>query len=606
MPRPSKKNQGKPNAIVASAARVVAGRRKNLPSGTGSAWQTEAWEMLDTVGELEFYREWMANAMTRCTLEVIEVLDDGTEQPVTAASEGDAAVAWQAMEALFGGAAGQAEMLGMMGGHLAIPGETWLVGLLEPPADPDIDMWRVLSKDEVKEQGNRWQIDRGDGEPEVYARDEVYVTRIWRPHPRKGVEAHSSVRSALPILRQMVGLEKRDAANIDSRLIGNGILAVPTEVTFASPATPDDDGQDPEGDPFLAALIEAGTAAIENPGSAEALFPLLVRAPAANIDKIKHITLASELDNSSMDRLERLIKRLANSLDVPAEVLLGLADVNHWTGWLLDENAIKMHVETTLAIITGGVQTRYLWPCLQGESESFDPALRRFLVRGSTAALRQRPNRAAEATAARADLVITDAAWAREVGFEEGDLLDPTSDEYKRKMIQKTAGGVTTADVTVSALDALGISLVPKPSEVEPTAGPAAAPPAPTPPAIEAPTDARDNGMPSQQQAAALIASAEPVVLRAIEKAWNKAGKRGRERTPVEAAQLDACLDGAWAYLESTAALLGLDQGRLVACCDDYARKVLVSGADHDRRILATSLFASVLAPPSSLGARGA
>lgn len=588
MPRPSRRAP-QPNALVASAARVMAGRRKSRPSGV-SAWQTEVWGMLDTVGELGFYHRWIVNALSKCTLAVVEETTPGQEEPA------QDPVVIATLDALFGGEAGQANMLGTMAGHIALPGETWLCGLLEPSPDPDIDQWRVLSHDEVQEQGSGWQIDRGDGMPERYRNDEVYMARIWQPHPKKWVEATSSVRAALPILRQMVGLAKRDAANIDSRLIGNGILAVPSEIAFASPSAPSEDASDLPDDPFLAALVEAGTTAIEDPGSVEALFPLLVRAPAEHLDKIKHLTLATPLDEKSGEREDRLIKRLANSLDVPAEVLLGLADVNHWTGWLLDENAIKMHVEPLLAVLTHGLTTRYLWPALQGEAQGLDPALRRFKITGSTAALRQRPNRSAEAQTARESLTITDEAWARETGFGTEDLLTPESPEFKRRVLMRLAQS-STPEVVVGAMAALGISLdLPTPApEV----------PAPVVPGtVETPTPApdvrNDRTLPQQDQAmqaAALLASAEVVVQTAVTRAWNRAGKRGRVRGPVPAADLDTAMAGVWDTVPRVAALLGLDPDRLTGILDGYARTLLTTGAEHDPRALATSLMPLVTLP---------
>jgi hypothetical protein len=594
MPRTSRKAQAPapPNAIVASAAKVIAGRRKNLPGGTGSSWQNEAWEMLDTVGELEFYREWVSNAGSMCSLEVVEVRADGTEVPVTAGPAADA------MASLFGGAEGQTQMLAAMFGHLAIPGETWLCGLLEPPDDPDgPDLWRVLAKDEVKAQGNRWQIDRGDGEPEAYDADEVYLTRIWRPHPRKWVEATSSVRSALPILRQLVGLSKRDAANIDSRLVGNGILLVPSEVTFQTPTVPNDDGSDPEMDPFMSALVETGMAAIENPGSAEALFPILMKASGEHLDKIKHLTLANPLDEKALEQQERLIKRLANSLDVPAEVLLGMADVNHWTGWLLDDNAIKMHIDPLLGTVAHGIQTRYLWPVLQGEAASFDPSLRRFRVKGSTAKLRQRPNRSAEAQTGHAAITITDAAWARETGFEETDLLTPESPEFRRRVLMRLAT-TGTPEVVAAALSALGITLdLPEVTTVPgETTAPQAEQVAPAPVRNE-------RELPQQEQAASLLAVSEVLTKTAVTRAWNRAGKRGRIRQPVALDQLDTVMAGVWDDVPGYAALLGLDAARLATALDGYTRTLLTTGAEYDRRSLATSLVSTVLtAPPAALG----
>lgn len=608
MPRPRKGPQ--PNAVIASAAKVVAGRRKNRPQQQGGGgWQAEVWTMLDTVGELEFYRSWKANALSRVTLSVVEVVtaDDGstTEVPVTRASTGDGAVAWAAMQALFGGDAGQSEMLAAMESHIALPGETWLCGLVEPPDDPSIDQWRVLSASEVVEQGKRWQIDRGDGEPETYDAEEVFLIRIWNPHPRKWVEAHSSVRSALPILRELVGLSKSTAASIDSRLAGAGILALPSEITFSSPAAPDADDEDPTVDPFFAALTEAMVTAIEDRADPSAVVPLVIKAPAEHLDKIQHITFATDFSKQAKELRAEAIQRLAASLDVPAEVLTGMADVNHWTGWLLDENAIKMHIEPDAGVITHGLTTRYLWPCLQGTAEALDPALRRFKIKADTSALRQRPNHSAEAQALHGNLTITDAALARETGFEGEDLLSHPQnvDEFKRRLLMKAAQGIQTADVTVAALHELGVSITPAPSEVAdtgetPTGPPAVETPAP-PPAIEAPRD-----IPSQDQAAALLAAAEVMVLRAVERGWNRAGKRGRVRHPVPAQNLDAALSGCWDQVRRVAALLAVDEQRLQHTLDTYARTLLTTGAEHQPQVLATRLVAEVLAtqPPAIEG----
>lgn len=586
MPRP-KRGTNTPNALISSAARIVSRRRKNLPAGT-SAWQEEVWTMLDSVGELEFYREWMANALSRCTLTVEEQQDDGTWKPTTDPT------ALAALQILFDGADGQAEMLDSMAGHLCLPGETWLCGLTTPSEDPDIDTWRVLSHAEVKQEGQGWTIDRGDGAAEKYTDDEVYMARIWSPHPKKHVEAHSSVRSALPILRELVGLSQHVGASIDSRLAGAGVLFVPQELTFTTPQEQNDDGTEPEGDPFMHALTTAMITAIEDRGDASALTPIVARVPAQFLDKIKHVTFSTPFQAETMELRKEAIQRLANSLNIPAEVLLGMADVNHWTGWLLDENAIKMHVEPLLGVITGGLTTRYLWPMLQGDAERMDAGIRRFRIKGHTDALRQRPNRSAEAQAMHGTMTITDEALVRETGMEAADLLDPGSPEWKRRMLVKVA---TTAppETAALALAALGLALTLPDPEADPE-GPAALPAAPpTPPA--APENVRD--IPTQEaaalRAAALLAVSEQAVGRAVERAWNKSGKRGRVRGPVDAASLDALLSDAWGYAPRAAALCSVDEDRLRHTWDQYTRTILVTGADHDPRGLASALVANVL-----------
>lgn len=612
MPRPRKDKPEGPNSLVASAAQITSRRKTGVPAGqSATGWQNEAWRMLDTVGELEFYREWISNALSRVELYVEETTADGAVRVLTGLPQ-------QALDALFGGETGQSQMMAAFGSLLSIPGEGWLVGLLDPPDDPDgPDLWRVLDKDEVKRQGSRITISRGDGVEEIYedgsAPDreaEVLLIRVWRPHPQKWVEAHSSVRSALPILRELEGLTKHVAANIDSRLAGAGILFVPTEMTFSSPlnGAPADD---PEVDPFMATLIETMTTAIRDRGDASAVTPIVVKAPAQYLDKIKHVTFWSEFSSQAMELRKEAITRLANSLDVPAEVLTGMADVNHWTGWLLDDNAIKMHVEPLVEVIAHAITTKFLWPILQGTATTLDPALRRYRVMGDTSALRARPNRTAEAEALHGDLLITDAARLRENGFEDGDQLVPGSAEYQRRLLEKIAGGVTTADLTAAAMAQLGVTVVPKPSEVEPEAvegapGAQALPAAPTP---ENPRSIPEQGtepaplaasaaLPSQAMLA-LYVGAEQAVERAVERAHNRAGKRGKgPRRAIKPDQLEACLSGAWeGRLPRLAELCGVDHDRLHAALDRYTRGLLSTGAAHNEKIFARVLQEQVWGP---------
>lgn len=617
MPRPRKGTPEPPNSLVASAAQITSRRKTGVPTSTSTGWQAEAWRMLDTVGELEFYREWISNALSRVELYVEETTADGAVRVTEGLSQ-------QALNALFGGETGQSQMMAAFGSLLSIPGEGWLVGLLKPPTDPDgPDVWRVLDKDEVTRQGSRVVINRGDGVDETYEdgsnpdRDaEVLLIRVWRPHPQKWVEAHSSVRSALPILRELEGLTKHVAATIDSRLAGAGILFVPSEMTFTSPLN-GEPSDDPEVDPFMATITEAMMAAIRDRSDASAVAPIVAKVPGMYVDKIKLVTFWSEFSAQALELRREAITRLANSLDVPAEVLTGMAQVNHWTGWLLDENAIKMHIEPLVEVVAHAITTKFLWPILQGNDATLNPDLRRYRVIGDTAALRQRPNHSAEAQALHGDMVITDEALIREVGFDEADLLVPGSDEYKRRLLQKVASGVTTADLTAAAMSALGVTLAPKPSEVAPDelaapategaqalpAGPADTPdPRTIPEQGTAPAPLAASGALGTDPTQAMLAlyvGAEQAVERAVERAHNRAGKRGKGvRRAIKPDQLEACLTGAWeGRLPRLAELCGVDAVRLHAALDRYTRGLLSTGAAHNEKIFARVLQEQVWSP---------
>jgi hypothetical protein len=272
-----------------------------------------------------------------------------------------------------------------------------------------------------------------------------------------------------------------------------------------------------------------------------------------------------------------------------------MTDVNHWTGWLLDENNIKAHIEPLAEVIQHAVRTRYLWLALQGAADRFDPALRRFGYEVDTSALRQRVDKSPQAAYLHDQFVITDAALARETGnFAGDDLLVPGSEEFKRRWLEKIASGTASPETVVSAMQKLGL---PVPDAPDPTTTPAAVSPPPggAPPAIEAPpAPVEDRPIPEQQQAATLLVASDLVVQRALERARNRVTKRSRSGAlrPVPADQLDTCLAGAWEQVPMVASAAMVDETRLTECLDTYCRAALTEGAPHERMVLGRFLRA--------------
>lgn len=610
----------RPNSLVASAARIT-NRRKDRPRTGGSqAWQDEFWHFFDTCGELAFAIQWQANAMSQVKLRLVvqdehgdwvDVPDDTTDR------YGQIAV--QAMEELFDGDSGQTQMMAALGTYLSGPGEGYLIGLPPNRADGELgtDLWRVVSNDEIRETGGpgsgKWELDRGDGvieslDSSLDAGDhQALVIRIWRSHPRKFVEATSPCRAALPVLRELEGAGKYSSSTLDSRLAGAGILLIAQEMTFQ---TPNEDGLPPtdgQMDDFLVALTEAMQAALRDPSSAAARVPIVVKVPGAFLDGVKHITFDLPLSDFIDAMTDKDIRRLALALDMPPEVLLGQADSNHWSAWLISEDAIKLHVDPLADLIADAILTRYLWPAMQGPAPVMDPRIKRYRLVPDTTELRERAASAQESLELHTRMVISDAALLRESKFDPGDAPDDA--ERKRRFMELVAKGSPSPDMVAAALSyVMGQPIAPLPSTVEgeePPTPVAAAAPEPTPapvPAIEAPREPPQAAAlvagANLDREAAVLAGAEMAVTQAVERAWARAGKRGKPRTEVAAGSLDSALSGAWDNLPRAAALLGLDPDRFHAALDTYARGLLTTGAAHEPAILAKLLRERVLADP--------
>lgn len=481
-----------PNALIASA-RLMAGAGD--PIIQHREWQREAWDFYDAMGEFWYGTTWLSNAMSRVRLVAAKLSPGGDEPEIlrddqTAADEEDPTdedletdeatdasapstskknkapqltpaerEIVRVVEEFGGGIGGQSAILKQLTVQLSVPGEGFVVGeqkVLDQDSNTlSMPVWTVKSSDEIRrrEFSNRSAkkprlLDRiGPGVPRAESSYEVQieenswvalsgesvVCRVWQPHPRFSWRATSAALPALPIMREIDLYNRRIIADLVSRLASNGILIVPDEATFVvNPAFKD------APDPFVAELIETAAQAIKNPGSASAAIPIPIKVPAALVDKFVHLTFAAAFEAGILDARDRAIKRLATTLAMPEEVLLGVQNVNHWTAWQIDESGIKLHISPIAEIIVDALTKGYLEPMLAaanlplvGEDGS------RYVIWYDVSELTAKPDLGDAADTAHEGAAISDAAYRREKGFTEDDA--PDHDELKMQVMRALA-----------------------------------------------------------------------------------------------------------------------------------------------------------------------
>ena len=255
-------------------------------------------------------------------------------------------------------------------------------------------------------------------------------------------------------------------------------------------------------DPFIAEWIEIAAEAISKPGTASAVVPIPIRVPAEFVDKIKHVDFTLKIDEKIIDKRDSAIKRLATQLNIPAEVLLGMGDLNHWNVWALDEASLKVNIAPDAELIAQALTTGYLQPRLKASGVD-DWAS--WVVWYDMSELTLRPDRSDDSIQLYDRLEINGAAMRRETGFTEADK--PEGDELREqglKVIIKTLP--SGAGSALSQLIGEEVVITPvaavAPSEAataaEETAEPERVPPAdegpPGPSALEA-AQARDDRM---------------------------------------------------------------------------------------------------------------
>jgi hypothetical protein len=559
-----------------------------------TSWQPDAWIFYHTIGEFRYACDLQGSLISRATLFVGREVG-GKHVPEQTGPAVDV------LADFFGDADGRAEMLRLAGIHLAVAGEFFIVGYTDPEDEQDV--WQIVAATAIKRQGDDgpWSVNniQIDLDPK-----DVFVTRIWRPDPENNELAMSPTRAVLAILGEIHRLTEHVAAQVDSRLAGAGILLMPSDMSLPTPPAVEGAEQKTANtaDELMVILQTAMAASIQNRGDASALVPIVVTAPAEAIAAVQHMTFWSELDQHAIELRTEAIRRLALGMDLPPEMLLGMGAGNHWSAWQADESAIKAHSEPLLKLITSSLTAGYLRSTLRDEGVAEDE-IAQLSIRADTSEMRLRPNRSKEAMEMYDRGELSGKALLRETGFDTTDAMD--DEERASWFLRKVAAGSTTPELVEAALRALKVPLgnIPKPAdspgttEARPTPSlkdhPVNEPPDPQ--KSETRKIARDEGrVPSADIArkAALIASAEQVVVRALERAGNKLKNKMQVKPSCAAADIykfvtitDAdttfLLDDAWAHIPAIAERYAMDENRLIGIVNAYTDDLLMTQAPH-------------------------
>jgi hypothetical protein len=412
------------DAITAAAMAVKASRESISPNY--DTWQREAWDFYDQLGEFRYAIGWKSEMISRVRLRAGKITP-GQDEPALL----DDGPAVTLMNELGGGVGGQSAIMESLATQINVPGEGYILG----ETFNGVDRWSVRSNDEIRlnrAKGTYETIDDElSGHGKIVWRElaaDSLTVRVWRPHKRYRYLPDSPARSMRGTMRELELVNRKIQAHYLSRLATAGVFIMPDEVTF--PVR--DEFQD-AADPFMAEWIETAREAIQNPGTASATVPVPMRIPAEFADKFKFIdfTIADNVDDIA--RRESAIHRLATQVDVPAEILLGMGDVNHWSAWQLEESAIKTHISSDVEVIVNALTIGYLHPRLKAMGEDVED----LVVWYDTSELSIRPDRSQNAKDAYDRLEISGQALRREGGFDEDDA--PNVDELKAMVLRKLA-----------------------------------------------------------------------------------------------------------------------------------------------------------------------
>lgn len=555
------------------------------------AWQADAWRLHDITGQLRFIANWVGNSVSRCDMYVAELNPDGT--PGAAADNPEIA-------ALATGPLGtgdnRAEALRLLGIDLFIPGEAYII-VEAGGAEDGSDLWWVVTSRQIKRTGDQISVVRsplyGGGIMEY--RDGIdLILRVWTPHPADTSEPDSPTRSAIPDLREIEALRKREFAELDSRLVGAGLLALPDSLELPRG---DDDPAGAAG--FFAYLMRAFARSLRDRSSAETMVPIMITGPADDIQKINHLTFWSELSEQIGPMRESALRSLAQSLDIPPEVLLGLGGTNHWSAWAISDEAVQTQIKPILSRIAAALTLGYLHPALEALGVE-NP--QKYVYHFNTAPLTTRPNRIADALNLHEHGLLSDKA-TRDAGAW-GEESAPDEDERVRRLLEKLL--LTSPDSVLSSPTYCAILGLPEPGtgtseQTREPGQPGEVEEEKSPP--EQPVESEGQPQPPTGQPeltiVAQLAARRALGLLGVRLVPHSKRPEGVPRYqlhahhgPVENSNWIAVSLAGWSDFDDIVAGLGIDQDAFRAVIDEYCTDLVTRGMAHDDRLLAELMAA--------------
>lgn len=440
-------------SLTAAAKRVPLNERTEATRirRSNAEWQNDAWAYRDSIGEVRTAVGFLRNTARRIRLIPGWVPADGGapipledavakgEEPL--ATDAVLAYARDVLDRLSGDTGSHGDLLEPMAENMEVPGEGWIVGFQD---ELGAERWEFRSIDEVHTDaaGSVHLIDdiatggTGSVTGQVL-QDDAWLVRVWQPHPRYRGQAESPMRSLLNPCEELLLAERRIRATDRSRLAGAGLFLIPEEADVIGAEVDPESGAK---DDLMTTVTKAAVATLSTEGDARSVVPIFAKVPAETIGKFQHLTFDRPLDEKLIDRMQQAIRRLAQGLDVPPEIVLGLADVNHWTAWQIDEGAFKNHVAPLFERMTDGLTAGVFRPMLSEVYGVSDEVVRRCVVWYDPDAVTSKPNRAQDAKDAHGALALSDERYLEALGFDpEADAPDP--EEIARRIAQ-TRGAI--------------------------------------------------------------------------------------------------------------------------------------------------------------------
>jgi hypothetical protein len=229
------------------------------------------------------------------------------------------------------------------------------------------------------------------------------------------------------------------------RAMNAGVVFVPDGIRAYS---------DGEEESIADALARAALQAVESEAALSTVTPKVITGPLEQGKGIQFIKLTEATDPNLAAAAQKLLERILVGIDIPKDVVKGLAEVKFANAIVIDDDLYRAHIEPLVLLIVDALTETYLRPLLV---KSFtDPAdkkiAERIVMWADTSAIVTRPDKSQAANEGYDKMLLSAEAWRRARGFSETDAPDP--DELVIRMaMEKAAIPPEMASVMLHAIN---------------------------------------------------------------------------------------------------------------------------------------------------------
>ena len=443
-------------------------------------WQKDAWVGYDRIGEIHYGFNLLANTFSRVRVHGAAIVNIN-EPPVDlkTAREGSKVNSELAriVEELMADFvrtdfSSHARNFAL---SLCVAGECLL---LEVPDESSSSAdgaqrtsWVIKSTDEVKIERDKIRIVPRAGANSGAAGERVLsvrqggawspmvnIGRIWRQHPRYTTEPDSSMKALsdsieeLLLLSRLVRNASRSRLNAGMLFMPDGITVVggteaPMEPALDLDGNPVNEPAVDDGNAFLSDLIDSMVTPIEDETATSSIVPLVITGAGEMGEQIKHITFERKSDEWLAGRADRALERILQGIDMPKELVSGLANVKYSNALVITDNLYKTHVEPLALMFVDALTDIYLRPMLLARGVAPEDA-DRVCVWYDPSEIVTRPDQSDNASEGYDRFLLSGDAWRRSHGFS--DLDAPTEQQLAIQLL--LAKGSLPEDVTAALL----------------------------------------------------------------------------------------------------------------------------------------------------------